>query len=358
VKDESAKREAPSAGPDAVERDAQAIARRIRDGDRRALARAITRLESTRDDDREVGQAVLEALITDSGDAIRVGITGPPGVGKSTLIEALGLHLIDQGLRVAVLAVDPSSPVTGGSILGDKTRMERLAARSEAFIRPSPSSGSLGGVANRTREVMLLCEAAGYDVVLIETVGIGQSEVAVASMVDFFLVLLLPGGGDELQGIKKGVVELADALVVNKADGPMASAAERTCVDYRGALELIRPGADAWKPRAMVASATESKGIDEIWQTILEHDRQMKASGRFETRRREQARAWLRKLLQEGIERAFREEPGMAEALAREEAAVAEQKTTPAAAARTLLRAFARAMRADRGDGDEGPEAF
>ena len=353
LKDESAKgggapsaSDPPAPAPDA--REAEAMARDIRGGDRRALARAITRLESTRDDDRALGQAVLETLIADSGDAIRVGITGPPGVGKSTFIEALGLHLIDEGLRVAVLAVDPSSPVTGGSILGDKTRMERLSARPEAFIRPSPSSGSLGGVANRTREVMLLCEAAGYDVVLVETVGIGQSEVAVASMVDFFLVLLLPAGGDELQGIKKGVVELADALVVNKADGAMASVAERTCVDYRGALELIRPDADAWKPRAMVASALESKGIDEIWRTIREHHDQMKASGRFEARRREQARAWLRKLLEEGVERAFREEPGMAEALAREEAAVAAQKTTPAAAARTLLRAFVEAMRSER----------
>ena len=269
-----------------------------------------------------------------------MGITGPPGVGKSTLIEALGLHLIEQGKRVAVLAVDPSSPVTGGSILGDKTRMERLAVRPEAFIRPSPSSGSLGGVADRTREVMLLCEAAGYDVVLIETVGIGQSEVAVSSMVDFFLVMLLPAGGDELQGIKKGVVELADALVVNKADGVMKSVAERTRADYGGALELIRSGHDSWRPRAMVVSALEDQGIAEIWQTILEHHELMRASGAFDERRREQSRAWLWKLLEEGIDRAFREQPGMIEAIKREEEAVAAQKTTPAVAARTLLQAF------------------
>jgi LAO/AO transport system kinase len=311
------------------------------------MARAITRIESTREEDREIGQAVLEALIAESGDAIRVGITGPPGVGKSTLIEALGLYLVEEGKRVAVLAVDPSSPVTGGSILGDKTRMEKLAIRSEAFIRPSPSGGSLGGVADRTREVMLLCEAAGYDVVLIETVGIGQSEVAVASMVDFFLVMLLPAGGDELQGIKKGVVELADALVVNKADGAMHSIAERTRADYGGALELIRSSGESWRPRAMVASALESKGVVEVWETILEHHELMQASGQFDERRREQSRAWMRKLLEEGIERAFREQPGMQAAIAREEEAVAAQKTTPAAAARTLLRAFRESARPD-----------
>ena len=221
-----------------------AVARAIRAGDRRAMARAITKLESTRDADYAEGQAILEEMIEDAGDAIRVGVTGPPGVGKSTFIEALGLHLVEQGKRVAVLAVDPSSPVTGGSILGDKTRMERLTVKPEAFIRPSPSSGSLGGVAHRTREAMLLCEAAGYDVILIETVGIGQSEVAVSSMVDFFLVLLLPSGGDELQGIKKGVIELADALVVNKADGSMADAAARTRGDYASALDLIRAAND------------------------------------------------------------------------------------------------------------------
>ena len=230
-------------------REAEESARAILAGDRRAMARAITRIESTRQADRDLGQAILDVLIPESGNAIRVGVTGPPGVGKSTFIEALGLHLIERGKRVAVLAVDPSSPVTGGSILGDKTRMERLSVRPEAFIRPSPSGGSLGGVAHRTREAMLLCEAAGYDVILIETVGIGQSEVSVASMVDFFLVLLLPSGGDERQGLKKGVVELADALVVNTADGAMAPAAERTRVDYASALDLIHPGSDAWRPR-------------------------------------------------------------------------------------------------------------
>jgi LAO/AO transport system kinase len=273
---------------DGEERTAQSTeaSRAIRSGDRRAMARAITKLESTRESDYEAGQAILESLIEDSGNAIRVGITGPPGVGKSTFIEALGLQLVEQGKRVAVLAVDPSSPVTGGSILGDKTRMERLMVRPEAFIRPSPSGGSLGGVAHRTREAMLLCEAAGYDVVLIETVGIGQSEVAVASMVDFFLVLLLPSGGDELQGIKKGVIELADALVVNKCDGPMESTAQRTRVDYASALDLIRTANEDWRPRALAASATEEQGIVEVWNTVIEHHEMMKATGRFEARRR------------------------------------------------------------------------
>ena len=322
--------------------DAAAAARAIRAGDRRSMARAITRLESTRSADYEEGQQILEALVPDSGDAIRVGVTGPPGVGKSTFIEALGLHLVEQGKRVAVLAVDPSSPVTGGSILGDKTRMERLSVRPEAFIRPSPSGGSLGGVAHRTREGMLLCEAAGYDVVLIETVGIGQSEVAVASMVDFFLVLLLPSGGDELQGIKKGVIELADALVVNKADGAMQEAARRTCVDYASALNLIRATEDDWRPRAQVASALEDQGVAEVWATILEHDALIRSGGRFEQRRRSQARDWMWKLIEEGIGRVFRERPGMAEAVARQEQAVSAQQTTPAAAARLLLEAFQR----------------
>lgn len=314
--------------------------RAIRAGDRRAIARTITRIESTRDADRDLGQAILDALVSDSGRAIRVGITGPPGVGKSTFVEALGLMLVDQGKRIAVLAVDPTSPVTGGSILGDKTRMERLAVRPEAFIRPSPSGGSLGGVAHRTREVMLLCEAAGFDVVLIETVGIGQSEVAVASMVDFFLVLLQPAGGDELQGIKKGVVELADALVVNKADGATAALAERTRHDYAGALTLLRRGVEGWQPKALLASAIEARGIAEVWAAILEHRALLEATGQLESRRRDQSRAWLWKLVEEGMARAFRERPGMRAAIEREEAAVADQTRTATAAARALLERF------------------
>jgi len=312
----------------------------IRSGDRRAFARAITLIESTRADHSALGQAILESLVPNTGGAIRVGITGPPGVGKSTFIEALGLKLIGQGHRLAVLAVDPSSPVSGGSILGDKTRMEQLAQRPEAFVRPSPSSGSLGGVAHRTREVMLLCEAAGYDVVLIETVGIGQSEVAVASMVDFFAVLILPAGGDELQGIKKGVIELADAVVVNKADGATRPLAERTRLDYDGALHLIRPTSPSWRPRALLASAQTGEGVDALWQAVLEHRRRLEESGELARRRREQALAWMWSLVEEGLRRALRRHPGVAERIPDLEREVQASKTTPAAAARSLLEAF------------------
>jgi LAO/AO transport system kinase len=310
----------------------------VRAGDRRSLARLITHIESTRDDESELGQRVLEELVPHTGSAIRVGITGPPGVGKSTFIEALGLHLLETGHRVAVLAVDPSSPVSGGSILGDKTRMEELARDERAFVRPSPSGGSLGGVAHRTRECMLVCEAAGYDIVLIETVGIGQSEVAVASMVDFFLVLLLPAGGDELQGIKKGVMELADALVVNKSDGDTAAAAERTRVEYEGALGLIRSTSPSWSPVALAASALEGTGIDEVWRAVLDH--RAKLEGELDQRRRDQNRAWMWNLVEEAVQQAFRNDPGVAAAIPGLERNVEQQKTTPAAAARQLLAAF------------------
>ncbi len=328
-----------SGDAEAIEEIAAAVAR----GDRRAMARTITWLESTRGDRTERGQAILDRLVSKTGGAIRVGITGPPGVGKSTFIEAMGLSLIEEGHRVAVLAVDPSSPVTGGSILGDKTRMERLAQHPDAFIRPSPSGGSLGGVAQRTREAMLVCEASGYDVILIETVGIGQSEVTVASMVDFFLVLLLPAGGDELQGIKRGVMELADALVVNKADGDTRLAAERTCAEYGSALELIRPTSPAWKPRSWLASALNGEGIGDIREAIFSHRRALSASGEFEPRRREQARAWMWSLLEEEIQKAFRQDPAVGEALPGIEAEVASLQRTPGSAVRTLMATFRRA---------------
>ncbi len=315
----------------------------IRTGDRRAVARAITLLESTRPDHAELGQRVLEELVPHTGDAARVGITGPPGVGKSTFIEALGLHLVEAGKRVAVLAVDPSSPVTGGSILGDKTRMERLAQREEAFIRPSPSGGSLGGVAQRTREAMLVVEAAGYDVVLVETVGIGQSEVTVASMVDFFCVLLQPGAGDGLQGIKKGVLELADALVVTKADGDQKSLAERTRVEHEQALGLLRPVTPSWSPRVLSVSALGGEGVGEVWDTVEEHRRTLEAAGELVERRRRQARAWLRTLVEDGLGRAFRSHPEVASRIGKLEADVVARRTTPAAAARELLDAFLRA---------------
>jgi len=314
--------------------------RQVRAGDRRAVAKAITLLESTRSDRATLGQEILEAVVSETGHAIRVGITGPPGVGKSTFIEALGLQLIAHGHRVAVLAVDPSSPVTGGSILGDKTRMERLSQDEAAFIRPSPSGGALGGVAHRTRESMLLCEAAGYDVVLIETVGIGQSEISVRSMVDLFALLLQPGAGDQLQGIKKGVLELADALVVNKADGEQKTIAERTRVDHVQALQLLRSTSAVWRPPVLVVSSLTGEGIPGFWEAALAHREALEASGEFEARRRAQAREWMWALLGEGLQQAFRRHPEVASRVAELERDVEAQRMTPAAATRLLLDAF------------------
>ena len=316
------------------------FAQAIVEGDRRALARAITLMESSRSDQQALGETVLDRLVGRTGGAVRVGITGPPGVGKSTLIEALGLHVLEAGRRLAVLAVDPSSPVTRGSILGDKTRMEGLATAPNAFVRPSPSGGSLGGVAGRTREAMLLCEAARYDVVLIETVGIGQSEVAVHSMVDFFLVILLPAGGDELQGIKRGVMELADAVVVNKADGEMRAVAERTRQDYQNALGLLRSTSEGWRPEALSVSALEGTGIPQIWETIQAHRQALEASGEWGKRRRGQARDWMWSLIEEGLRRALETDPEVADQATRLEQAVEAREKSPSAAARELLDRF------------------
>ncbi len=312
----------------------------VRAGDRRAVAKTITLLESTRTDLHAEGQALLERLLPATGGSRRLGITGSPGVGKSTFIEALGLHLIGAGHRVAVLAVDPTSPVSGGSILGDKTRMERLAQDERAFIRPSPSGGSLGGVAQRTRESMLVCEAAGFDVVIVETVGIGQSEVAVAAMVDSFVVLLQPGAGDELQGIKKGVIELADLLVVNKADGEELPLARRTQSDYAHALALLRPARGGWHPKVLLASARTGEGIAEVWRTAVAHQTALEAAGELAAKRRGQARAWMWSLVEESLRDGFRAHPAVAERIPVLEREVEEQKTTPAAAARALLAAF------------------
>jgi LAO/AO transport system kinase len=312
----------------------------VRAGDRRAVAKAITLLESTRSDRAALGEEILEGVVSETGKAIRVGITGPPGVGKSTFVEALGLHLIENGHRVAVLAVDPSSPVTGGSILGDKTRMERLSQEEDAFIRPSPSGGALGGVAHRTRETMLLCEAARYDVVLIETVGIGQSEISVRSMVDLFALLLQPGAGDQLQGIKKGVLELADALVVNKGDGEQKAIAERTRVDHAQALQLLRSTSAAWRPPVLVVSSLTGEGIPDFWRAVLDHREALRASGEFEARRHSQAREWMWALVGEGLQQAFRRHPGVSSRVAELELDVEAQRITPAAAARILLEAF------------------
>jgi len=306
----------------------------LRAGDRRALARAITLVESTRDDHRERAQVLLERALPHSGDSIRIGITGIPGVGKSTFIEAFGLHLIERGRRVAVLAVDPSSPIAGGSILGDKTRMEELSRRGEAFIRPSPTAGALGGVAQKTRETMLLCEAAGYDAILVETVGVGQSEYEVAGMVDFFMVLMLPNAGDELQGIKKGIVELADALVINKADGESVNLAAMTRKHYTAAMTLLKH-ASHWAPRVMTCSAAEGVNIDEVWDMVREFERAAREEHAFQRKRERQARDWMHHLIDEFLHLKL---SGGAGALVSElERRVIAREITPYAAARRIV---------------------
>jgi len=315
----------------------ESLAADVRAGDRRALAKAITLVESTRGDHQEAAQRLLERLLPHTGRAARVGISGVPGVGKSTFIEAFGLHLIGQKKRVAVLAVDPSSARSGGSILGDKTRMPRLCASADAFIRPSPSAGSLGGVARRTREALLVCEAAGYDVVLVETVGVGQSEVAVASMVDFFLVLMLAGAGDELQGIKKGILELADALAINKADGDNVAHATQAAAQYRSALNLFRHTSGRWDPPVVTVSALLGQGMDEVWRIIQEHRAKLDASGELQARRSEQQQRWLWDMIDDGLKAHFLGRRDVQKLLPELEAAVASAKLTPTEAARRLL---------------------
>ncbi len=315
----------------------EALAEGVRAGDRRALAKAITLVESTRADDQQAAQRLLELLLPATGGAARMGISGVPGVGKSTFIEAFGLYLIGLGKRVAVLAVDPSSALTGGSILGDKTRMPRLAAAPEAFIRPSPSAGSVGGVTRRTREALLVCEAAGYDVVLVETVGVGQSEFAVASMVDFFLVLMLAGAGDELQGIKKGILELACALAVNKADGDNLQHAEQAAAQYRSALNLFRHVHGDWEPPVLTVSALEARGMDRVWAIVEDHRRRLTVSGELARKRRAQQQAWMWSMLEDGLKRHFLARKDVARLLPEMENAVAEARLTPTEAARRLL---------------------
>ena len=269
------------------------LADQVRQGDRRALAKAITLVESTRDDHRQQTAELLETLIPDAGNSIRIGISGAPGVGKSTFIEVLGSHLIKLGHSVAVLAVDPSSAVTGGSILGDKTRMETLAFAEKAFVRPSPAGSTLGGVARRTRESMLVCEAAGFDIILVETVGVGQSETAVADMTDMFLLLLLPAGGDELQGIKRGIMELADLILVNKADGDQVALAARTMGDYRSAVQFLASRFDEWQTPVMTCSSLNNEGITEIWAQVDAFKKVLSETGRLQQCRAEQAKAWM-----------------------------------------------------------------
>jgi LAO/AO transport system kinase len=313
------------------------LAAGVRGGDRRALAKAITLVESTRPDHERDAQRLLELLLPHTGGAARLGVSGFPGVGKSTFIEAFGVHLIGLGKRVAVLAVDPSSALSGGSILGDKTRMPRLAAAPEAFIRPSPSAGSFGGVTRRTREALLVCEAAGYDVVIVETVGVGQSEFAVASMVDFFLVLMLAGAGDELQGIKKGILELADAIAINKADGDNVARATQAAAQYQAALNLFRHGSALWTPPVLTISALEGRGMDAVWAVVEEHRVKLGDAGELARKRRDQQQAWFWSMLEDELKRHFLARADVGRLLPEMESAVANATLTPTEAARRLL---------------------
>jgi len=320
--------------------DAASLISGLRAGDRRSLARAITFAESTKPEHRAIADSVVEAVLPSTGNAIRVGISGPPGVGKSTFIEAFGNHVIGQGHRLAVLAVDPSSRRTGGSILGDKTRMGELVNRPEAFIRPSPGGAQLGGVARRTREAMLLCEAAGFDVVIVETIGVGQSEVAVADMVDLFALLVSPGGGDELQGIKRGIMELADLVIVNKADGDLAAAAARTRGDYASAVHLLRPKWNAWTTEVLACSALHQNGISEIWNAVETFTNLLSANGELTQARSKQATAWLWSEIGDSLLDRFRENSNVMSLLPGIEDDVAAGRITPTKAAFVLLEAF------------------
>ena len=320
--------------------DIASLARRIRDGDRATLARAITLIESKRADHRKSAQRLVQDLLPHTGKAIRVGITGAPGVGKSTTIDTLGTHLTAKGHKVAVLAVDPSSTRTGGSILGDKTRMAKLAVDPNAFVRPSPSSGTLGGVAAKTRETMLLCEAAGYDVILVETVGIGQSETAVADMSDFFLALMLPGAGDELQGIKKGVVELADMIAVNKADGDNLKRARAAAAEYRAALHILTPRSSSWTPPVVTYSALTGDGVAELWAQVLLHRERLGATGELAELRRQQQVKWLWSMLEDRVFSRLRTDAGLRAKLPQIEAAVAGGTLSPTLAVEQIAAAL------------------
>ena len=309
-------------------------------GDRASVGRALTLVESSHPGHRAEATALLDALLPHGVESHRVGITGVPGVGKSTFIESLGGRLTATGRRVAVLAVDPTSTVTGGSILGDKTRMLRLANDPAAFVRPSPSAGTLGGVTRTTRESVVVLEAAGYDVVLVETVGVGQSETVVAGMVDFFLVLMLPGAGDELQGIKKGVLELADMIAVNKVDGDNASAARTAARGYSAALRLTHPTSPTWTPPVMVCAGLPGEGLDEVWAQVEAHRVALTGSGEWDERRRAQRLAWMWSMVEDRLLAALRDDPAVLDLLGTAEADVLDGRTTPAAAAERLLDAF------------------
>ena len=317
------------------------LARAVRGGDRSALARAITLVESTRSDHRDRAQTLLLELMPEAGSGHHVGITGVPGVGKSTTIEALGMHLIERGHRVAVVAVDPSSTRTGGSILGDKTRMARLAVHPDAYIRPSPTSGTLGGVARATRETIVLLEAAGYDVILVETVGVGQSEVTVSNMVDSFVFLTLARTGDQLQGIKKGVLELADVVVVNKADGPHEVEAKAAARELAGAIRLIYPRETLWRPPVLTMSALTGDGLAKLWETVLEHRRVLTDAGEFEARRRTQQVEWTWSMVRDTVLDRVLSHPEVKAIRADVERQVRDGELTPALAAQAILDASA-----------------
>jgi LAO/AO transport system kinase len=311
--------------------------RGVRKQDRRLLSKTITLIESSRRDHQQWARKIVDELLPHTGKAVRLGITGVPGVGKSTFIESLGISLVEAGHRVAVLAVDPSSSRSGGSVMADKTRMEKLSVEEKAFIRPSPSGGTLGGVARKTRETMLVCEAAGFDVIIVETVGVGQSETTVASMVDFFLVLMLAGAGDELQGIKRGVLELADALAINKADGDNIANAKKAAKIYENALHMLQPPSPNWKPPVLMCSALETTGIAEIWQTVTRFHQKFSASGELEDKRQKQALDWLWSLVEDGLKERFYTHPEIKKRLAKITRAVAKGKTAPTLAADKLL---------------------
>jgi LAO/AO transport system kinase len=319
-----------------VSNDIEQAARAIRAGDRVALARAITLIESAKPEDQAKAQGLLDLLLPHTGKSIRVGISGVPGAGKSTLIDQLGLNLIAQGHKVAVLAVDPTSSRTGGSILGDKTRMGRLAAEANAFIRPSPAGDSLGGVTKTTRETIALAEAAGHDVVLVETVGVGQSETSVANMVDVFVVVAIPGAGDELQGIKRGLLELADIIAVNKAEGDQIERANRAAMEYRTALHILSSGHPSWDPQVLTLSARDNKGLDALWEKIEERHKALKASGALVQRRSDQAAAWLREIFEQRLLAAFKGGRRAARHFQDLEDKVRAGQMTPAAAAHEL----------------------
>lgn len=305
--------------------------------DRALLAQAITLIESLNDDHRATADAVLNELLIQNQDSIRIGITGVPGVGKSTFIESFGKQLTSLGHKVAVLAVDPTSSRTGGSILGDKTRMQELSRDKNAFIRPSPTSGTLGGVTRVTRETIVLCEAAGFDVILVETVGVGQSEIMVSQMVDFFLALMLPGAGDELQGIKKGILEIADMIAVNKADGEMKNAANRAVMEYQHALDILNPKSANWKPRSLSCSAFTGDGLAAIWETICDYKRLLKDAGEWQEKRKSQQVEWMWAIIRERILSKIETNEKVQSLVPQLELQVAESKLTPALAALEIL---------------------